>query len=78
MAGTGGALAGGGVSAAIPTFIGVYGLACTCASVNQLQEIKQDSKKNNFFFCPKNKHNFPKVHYKNLYHAETKLLKTTE
>lgn len=43
LAGTGGALAGGGVSAAIPTFIGVYGLACTCASINQLQEIKQDS-----------------------------------
>jgi len=44
LAATGGALAGGGFSAAVPTFIGVYSLACTAASINQLQEIEQDLK----------------------------------
>jgi len=42
LAASGGALTGGGFSVAIPTFIGVYSLACTAAAINQLQEIPQD------------------------------------
>jgi len=42
LAASGGALAGGGFSVAIPTFVGVYSLACTAAAINQLQETSQD------------------------------------